>query len=166
MTTDVKVLSTSEASWGICKKTALLRAKPISSIIVDGSALDKFLLATLEGDQPVARANLMCIGATAEPWQQTAKAMLKKYQVTAIEDDGWMIMTPLPENEVEFFKIVDGDNCTHIVGAWGSVIGDHKNLQSFKVGDYVCRQTYDHSDQWIVREQLFDATYEILSQPA
>jgi hypothetical protein len=166
MTTDVKVLSTDEASWGIAKKTALIRAKPLSAILVDGSALDKFLLATLEGDQPVARSNLMCIGATAEPWQQTAKAILKKYSVTAIEDDGWMICTPLPENEVEFFKIVDGQDATHIVGLWGSTIGDLTNLQSFKVGDYVCRQTYDHKDQWIVREALFDATYEILSQPA
>jgi hypothetical protein len=159
---EVKILPTTDLFVGrLAKKTALIRAKPLSAIIVDGSALDKFLLATLEGDQPVSRANLMCIGATAEPWQQTAKAILKKYQVTAIEDDGWMICTPLPENEVEFFKIDATTGETHIVGLWGSTIGDHVNLQSFKVGDYVCRQTYDHKDQWIVREALFDATYEI-----
>ena len=163
MSNEVRVLSTADRSWGIAKKTALIRAKPLSSIISDGSALDKFLLTTLEGDQPVSRANLMCIGATAEPWQQTAKAILKKYSVTAIEDDGWMICTPLPENEVEFFKITDADVGTHIVGQWGSVIGDHKNLQSYKTGDYVCRQTYDRTDQWIVREALFDATYGIIT---
>ena len=131
--------------------------------MIDGSVLDKFLMATLEGDQPVAKVNLMCIGATAEPWQQSAKALLKKYQVTSIEDDGWMIMTPLPENEAEYFKIGPQHEGTHIIGQWGSVIGDHVNLQSFKTGDYVCRQTYDHTDQWIVRESLFDATYGIIT---
>ena len=159
----VKILPTVDAAWGTAKKTALIRAKPLSAIFADGSPMDKFLLATLEGDQPVSRANLMCVGATAEPWQQPAKALLRKYQVTAIEDDGWMICTPLPENEVDYFKIGDTD-ATHIQGQWGSTIGDHVNLQSFKVGDYVCRQTYDHTDQWVVREALFDATYEILRQ--
>ena len=159
------ILSTLDAEWGIAKKTALIRAKPMSSIFADGSAMDKFLLATLEGDQPVSRANLMCVGATAEPWQQTAKAILLKYSITAIEDDGWMICTPLPENEVEYFKVKaapNGEN--YLQGKWGSTVGDHVNLQSFKVGDYVCRQTYDHTDQWIVRESLFDATYAILKE--
>ena len=162
---EARILSTADANWGIAKKTALIRAKQISSIFVDGSVLDKFLLKTLEGDQPINRANLMCIGATAEPWQQTAKTILKRYSITAIEDDGWMICTPLPESEVNYFKIeaiYNGE--THIQGLWGTTIGDHVNLQSFKVGDYVCRQTFDHTDQWIVREALFDATYEILEK--
>ena len=79
---------------GVAKKTALIRAKPLSSIFADGSPLDKFLLATLEGDQPVTRSNLMCIGATAEPWQQTAKAILL-YDIHTFEPFGVAFAIPL-----------------------------------------------------------------------
>ena len=74
------------------------------------------------------------------------------------------------DTEAEFLAAMNASNGSLV----GSIATDDKEfahrvadeLQSFKIGDYVCRQTYDHNDQWIVREALFDATYEILSQPA
>lgn len=153
------ILSTASATWTRGKKTKGLRAKPLSSLFTDASIAAKFLIATLEGNEPVHLENMFCIGETGDAWQQTPKALLKKYDITTIDAGGWLVCTPKPENEVEFFEIDATMDGTHIVGLWGETIDGIANLQAFRLGDFVCRQPHEHGDQWVVRRTLFKNSY-------
>ena len=139
-----------------------LRAKPIVNLIVDRSVVNKFLIDTLEAHEPIDSANMFCIGGAGDAWQQTAKALLKKYDITAIDPDGWMVASPKPENEVEFFEYT-GTVDAYIVGLWGATIeGLGEKLQKVRPGDFICRQPHEHADQWVVNRTLFLNTYSEL----
>lgn len=153
------ILSTDSALWLHGKKTKGLKAKPMSSLIVDSAVINKFLINTLEGHEPVYVASIFCIGETGDAWQQSIKALLKKYDISTIDENGWMHCTPKPENEVEFFEVAAGTQATHIVGQWGATIDGVKNLQAFDIGDFICRQPHQHEDQWVVRRLLFNNSY-------
>ena len=151
-------IDTSTATWARAKKTASIKAKPLSSVIVDAVAAKVLLIDTLEGREPANVANMLCMGAAGDPWQQSVKALFKKYDVVGIED-GWLLCNPKPENEVEFyFSESDGV----IQGLWGETIDGRDNMQRVSKGDAIARQTYDHNDQWVVRRKLFDNTYSVL----
>lgn len=150
------ILNTDNAVWRRGKKTKGLKAKPLITLIVDRAVVNKFLIDTLEGREPIDSANMFCIGETGDAWQQTAKALLKKYDITGIDADGWMACMPKPENEAEFFEATTEG---HIVGLWGATIDGVANLQAFKVGDFICRQPHQHEDQWVVQRKLFLNTY-------
>ena len=152
------IISTKSANWQRAKKTASIRAKPLSSVIVDAVAARVLLIDTLEGKEPAHTENMLCMGAAGDPWQQSVKALLKKYTVTGI-DDGWLLCEPKPENEVEFY-FAESDGV--IQGLWGETIDGQDNMQRVSVGDAIARQTYDHNDQWVVRRKLFDNTYSVL----
>lgn len=156
----MNILDTSTATWARAKKTRPIQAKPLSSVLVDPSIVSKFLVNTLEGREPVTIANVLCVGEVGEPWQQSVKALLKKYDVTNITENGWLVCTPKPENEVEFYFATEAGL---IVGLWGEEIDGVANLQKVAVGDAIARQTYDHKDQWVVRRNLFDATYSVIA---
>lgn len=156
----MSILNTDNAVWSRGKKTKGLKAKPLITLIVDRAVVNKFLIDTLEGREPIDSANMFCIGETGDAWQQTAKALLKKYDITGIDADGWMACLPKPENEVEFFEVVAGTHASYIVGLWGAAIeGVGTNLQKFNIGDFVCRQPHEHADQWVVQRNLFLNTY-------
>lgn len=169
----VNILNTARAdrTWGTAKKTKPVRAKLLSWVFADISCASMFKIVTLEGDEPVGPTSLLCIGEVGEPWQQTTKALLKKYTITDISDDGWMVCTPKPENSVEFFVVqpsdiaevltVDKFEQNGIIGQWGADLGDLKNVQFLSVGDTVCRQPHDRSDQWVVRKALWESTYAV-----
>ena len=158
-------------AWRRGKKTKGLKAKALINLLVDRSIVNKFLIDTLEGREPIDSANIFCIGEAGDAWQQTSKALLKKYDVKAIDNDGWMVCEPKPENEVEFILLSDmflreqtgcGTQDGYIIGNWGATIDGVENLQAFVTGDYMCRQPHDHSDIWIVRRTLFLNTYSEL----
>lgn len=160
----VNIIDTSSYFWLLGKKTKGLRAKPLSALITDRSIISKFSIDTLEGKEPINSANMFCIGETGDAWQQTAKALLKKYNITNIDADGWLICEPKPENEVEFFewKCEQGspeEYTSYIKGLWGATVDGVDNLQSIFVGDFVCRQPHQHEDQWVVRKHLFINSY-------
>lgn len=156
----MSILSTKNATWRRGKKTQGIKAKALINLLTDRSVCSKFLIDTLEGRESIDPSNVFCIGGAGDPWQQTSKALLKKYDVKAIDSDGWMICEPKPENEVEFFEIADAADALYIQGLWGENIPDvGVNLQRFTVGDFVCRQLHDHQDQWVVRRTLFLNTY-------
>jgi hypothetical protein len=170
----MNILSTINFNWRRGKKTKGLKAKALINLIVDRSIVNKFLIDTLEGREPIDSANIFCIGEAGDAWQQTSKALLKKYDVKAIDDDGWMVCEPKPENEVEFVELnnalldtaikTDFTNWGqqghgYIVGTWGATIDGVENLQAFVLGDFMCRQPHDHTDMWIVRRTLFLNTY-------
>lgn len=162
------IFPTTGMKWSSAKKTKPLQAKAMLSLIVDTKVYKHFLLDTLEGREPVGEHNIFCIGDSGDAWQQTSKALLKKYDVTNIDDRGWMTCTPKPENSVEFFQLeksmlgMDQPEFVYIQGHYGENIMGIANLQRCRSGDYVCRQTFDHSDQWVVQKNIFENTYKIL----
>ena len=151
------ILSTEGVIWRRGKKTQGIRAKPLINLLVDRTVVNKFLVDTLEGCEPIDSGNIFCIGGAGDAWQQTSKALLKKYDVKAIDEDGWMVCEPKPENEVEFFEVTEESG--YIQGLWGATVDGQENLQAFIKGDFVCRQPHEHSDQWVVRRTLFLNTY-------
>jgi len=161
------ILSTDGAAWLRGKKTKGLKAKPLITLLVDRCVVNKFLIDTLEGEEPIDVANIFCIGESGDAWQQTSKALLKKYDITAIDEDGWMICLPKPENEVEFFEFREADHAKMSVtpgtwviqGIWGKTIDGVEKLQQLADGDFVCRQPHDYADQWVVKRRLFVNSY-------
>lgn len=110
------------------------------------------------------------------------KKLLQKYDVTAIDTDGWMICTPKPDNAVncievtkELLSTFNGTNVSvkypddrmynmgdfAIEGQWGDdkypELG--KNIQWGSAGDFICQNLTDPTDVWIVRRRLFLNTY-------
>lgn len=163
------IVSTSTSVWLRGKKTKGLKAKPLITLMVDRTVVNKFLIDTLEGEEPIDSANIFCIGEAGDAWQQTSKALLKKYDIKDIDADGWMVCEPKPENEVEFFEFTDEmaagslNGPLWLQGQWGKTVeGVGTNLQKILPGDFICRQPHDHSDQWVVKRKLFLNTYSQL----
>jgi len=158
-------------SWRVARKTKSLRAKPMVTLIVDRSVFAKFLVDTLEAKEPVSADTVFCIGEMNDAWQQTAKKLLSKYTVEAIDADGWMVCVPKPDNSVEFFEVqsrpgVDVENGApygYIIGQWGETINNRKNLQRFDGGDFIVRNREDHSDVWVVRRKIWLNSYTEIS---
>lgn len=147
--------------WKRAKKTKGLRAKPMINLMVDRTVVNKFLLDTLEGREPLGENAMFCIGEAGDAWQQTPKALLKKYDVVDVDNDGWMVCTPKPDNEVQFYEAPIG--CL-ITGHWGETIDGVPNQQWCKEGDFVLRNPEDTTDQWVVQRKLFLNTYSVLGE--
>lgn len=152
-----------DTPWWVARKTKPLRAKPMVNLLVDRSVMSKFLVDTLEAREPVSSDALFCIGEMNDAWQQTAKKLLAKYNVEAIDADGWMICVPKPDNSVEFKEVhsewLMPNEKGYIVGLWGETVGEMKNLQAFEAGDFIARNREDHSDVWVVRRKIWLNSY-------
>lgn len=142
--------------WRRGKKTKGLKAKAMINLMVDRTVMSKFLVDTLEAKEPVSPNAMFCIGEAGDAWQQTPKALLKKYDILDVDNDGWMICQPKPDNEVEF---IEAENEGYITGHWGETIGELVNQQKCKKGDFVLRNPQDTTDQWVVDRKLFLNTY-------
>lgn len=162
------LLNASALTYRVARKTKGLRAKPMVTLLVDRAVMAKFLVDTLEAKEPVHADAMFCIGESNDAWQQSAKKLLAKYTVDAIDPDGWMVCTPKAENSVEFCEINNDSldqagwaerGMGYIQGNWGETIGGHQNLQKFKLGDFLLRNREDHTDQWIVDRKIFINTY-------
>lgn len=154
-------------AWSIAKKVKAVRAKPLVNVLVDQSVLNKLLLTTLEGQQALGDGSMICIGEAGDIWQQMPKKLLAKYNVTAVDKDGWMVCEPRPDNAVECCQITGTINTLtgehYLKALWGeeiAILG--KNLQAFAVGDYICRNKEDKNDVWVVRKKFFENTYTII----
>jgi hypothetical protein len=144
--------------------------------MVDRSVLNKFLVQTLEGLEPLGDGVVICLGESNDIWQQMPNKLIEKYNVTAIDNEGWMVCEPRPNNSVycvevtkellakhgeppwdeQFYKLGD----FYVKAIWGhqTPIG---TIQYGSMGDFVCRNTKDASDIWIVRRKIFNNTYSI-----
>ena len=153
---------TSIPNWQRASKTKSIVAKHATTLTADSRLLSQLLINTLEGKEPIAQTNMICLGVAGEAWQQTPKKLLAKYTITDIDHDGWLTCQPKPDNEVECY-VVDGDLTQfYIIGHWGETLPDGtKNVQAGIVGDVICRDPADPTDVWIVRRGLFNSTYEI-----
>lgn len=162
--------------WSIALKTKSVRAKPLINLLVDRAVASKFLVQTLEGRELLGDGVVICLGESNDIWQQMPQKLLEKYNVVSIDADGWMVCEPRPNNatyavevtqelldkhgeppwDEEFYKLGD----FYVKATWGqdSPIGQ---IQYGKVGDFVCRNTKDAADTWIVRRKIFNNTYSI-----
>lgn len=180
----MRIDTTLVTGWAVATKTRPLRAKPLINLLVDRSVTNKFLVDTLEGREPLGDGVVICVGEAGDTWQQMPKKLLAKYDVTSIDNDGWMICTPKPDNAVNVIEIT-GDllasgkpfvvpppddemykaHAFYINGLWGSdeTPAFGKNVQWGDTGDFVCQNRTDPTDVWIVRRKLFLNTYIIKS---
>lgn len=167
-----KIDTTQITDWSIASKTRPIKAKPLINLLVDRTVTSKFLVDTLEGKEPLGDGAIICVGEAGDIWQQMPKKLLQKYHVTAIDNDGWMVCEPLPDNAVDVVEVnpaavwenqYDGGDVFYIIGQWGATVREEKNVQTGKVGDFICRNQTDHTDVWIVRRKLFLNTYIIKS---
>lgn len=148
-------------NWRVAKKVKGLRAKPMVNLLVDRTVMAKFLVDTLEAREPVHADAMFCIGESDDAWQQSAKKLLQKYTVDAIDSDGWMVCNPKPDASVDFYQIVNYDGV--IQGNWGETIDGVPNLQRYNAGDFIVRNRDDHTDCWVVARKIFANTYTELS---
>jgi hypothetical protein len=156
----MKKIDTNTLSWNIAKKTKAIKAKPIISLLVDKSVLSKFLIDTLEGKEAVGDGAIICIGESNDIWQQMPTKLLAKYNVTAIDNDGWMVCEPKPDNSVECSEYL-GEEPFYIICNWGEKT-DEGLIQKGEKGDFICRNREEHGDVWIVRRKIFLNTYNII----
>jgi hypothetical protein len=166
--------------WKRATKTKPVKAKPLVNLLIDKAVVNKFLVNTLEGNEPLGDGVVICVGEAGDVWQQTPKKLLQKYNVTSIDNDGWMVCEPRPDNSVKCFQVLnaltlpcavvppdEGMYKAHdfyIHGLWGTTDPDFfgKNVQWGDNGDYVCQSESDESDVWIVKKKIFENTYQIL----
>jgi hypothetical protein len=163
--------------WSIAKKTKPLKAKPIVSLLVDKSVLNKFLIDTLEGKEPIGDGAVICVGEHNDIWQQMPSKLLKKYDVIDVDPEGWMICQPKLDNSIDSIQInnslseymngnIDITPGFFIIGQWGEkyrILNKEILIQKAKIGDYICRNREDNTDIWIVRKKIFENTYNIIS---
>ena len=179
----MKIITGFLTGWRLASKTATLRAKPLINLVVDRSVSSKFLVDTLEGQEPLGDGSVICIGGAGDAWQQMPSKLLQKYDVTQIDTDGWMVCTPKPDNAVNCLEMTKealdaallvknlsvpfpDDRMYNmgsfaIEGQWGDVkypqLG--KKIQWGQTGDFICQNRTDPTDVWIVRRKLFLNTY-------
>ena len=170
------ILSTAAVNWSVAKKTKPLRSKPMVNLLVDKGVMTKFLVDTLEAKEPVSANAMFCIGESNDAWQQTPEKLLAKYTVVSIDNDGWLVCEPKPENSVEFVEVTRellerqgawesyvSLGHGHIQGQWGQEVAGHKNMQEFAIGDFIARNRTDTTDQWIVRRKIWMNSYTQIS---
>jgi hypothetical protein len=142
------------------------------TLLVDRAVMAKFLVDTLEAKEPVHPDAMFCIGESNDAWQQSAKKLLQKYTVDAIDSDGWMVCNSKQECSVEFCQITNesldvagwgNPETGFIQGNWGESVGDLQNLQRWRLDDYVVRNREDHTDTWIVNCKIFQNSYTEIS---
>lgn len=170
---DPPLSATDIKDWKVAKKTKSLRAKPLVNLLTDKSILNKLLLDTLEGKAMLCENSIVCIGDSGDVWQQTSQKLLKKYKVIDINENGWMVCEPYPDNSVDAFQVtfdITTSSGEHYLRAlWGEKFQDHEllskygPLQRFAEGDWILRNREDHNDVWVVRKKIFDNSYTIIN---
>ena len=162
------MVMTGDLEYSIAAKTKPIKAKHISSLLIEKSVLTKFLITTLEGKEPLSGNSIICLGDAGDIWQQAPNKLLGKYNVSEITEDGWMVCQPKDGNECLVSKPFSSINESRlgfsIVGLYGEereIDGRKVNLQFGLHGDYILGSKEDKNDRWIVRASLFEQTYEI-----
>lgn len=177
----MKIVTENVREWRVASKIRHIKAKHIINILVDYTIARKFLLDTLEGKELLGNDVVICVGEAGEVWQQMPEKLLAKYDVTGIDEKGWMHCTPKPCNAVNCIEITRElltnsvfKSCVqkpptddiykvcdfYVIGQWGEEVPEiGKNVQFGMVGDFVCRNCTDPTDVWIVRRKLFFNTY-------
>jgi len=161
----LKINTNSIVSWGKAKKTAKILAKKIKELFPDSAVHSVIKIKTLEGDQSILSAeDYLCCGPSGEFWQQKEKNIVKGYNL--LKDQGilfgWSVFEPKPDKEINYTKIYCDEKGFYILGQWGEKT-DEGLVQKGVSGDYIAQRPDDPSDVWIIKEGIFNNTYQILS---
>lgn len=172
-------------NWQVAKKTKPVKAKPLVSILVDKSVLSKLFVTTLEANEPLGDGAVICVGEVGDIWQQMPKKLLAKYDVAAIDAEGWMVCEPKPDNSINCFEVPSigevrsggyskeyPDDRAYNMGyfcidaLWGDAgyPAFGKNIQWGSKGDFICQNRTDPNDVWVVRRKFFQNTYAIIGE--
>jgi hypothetical protein len=146
--------------------------------MVDKSVTSKFLVDTLEGKENLGDGAIICIGESNDVWQQMPKKLLQKYDVVEIDNDGWMVCEPKPDNSVECVEITpsisDCFDTVHmwttseeffIIGQWGEsiyILDKEISIQKADYGDFICRNRGDKTDIWVVKRKISKTPTQLL----
>jgi hypothetical protein len=156
----------STEEWKEASKTKSIKAKPVSQIVNDSEVFAKLSLQTIEVQQSLRLATMICLGIVGEMWSQTKEKLLKTYSITDIDaETGWLTCTPRPENSVlvRQYTGFQGMDSFIVCGLWGEEQPSGQFWQRGGIGDYVARSKTNPTDIWIVAKNIFDSTYEIKS---
>lgn len=128
------------------------KTKPLWAKMLNGDCS----VETLEGKMAAHSGDYLCRGTTGESWPQKAETLLKKYSATGERDgDGWEKFIPRPEEAgVQAARI---EHPFSVKASWGELQGNP--------GDYLVKSEADKDvtypdDIWIVKQTIFEATYE------
>lgn len=150
---------------GKAKKTKGLRARPMHHLI-EPEIANKVVLLTLDGLAKIDMGAWLCIGPTGDVWQEPFDALEWKYDRVKIKD-GWHYYEPKPGNEVNCVKVTANmtehrpSGLFYILAKWGEE-GEDGLRQYGVVGDYILQNPTDINDVWVVKEKVFENTYECL----
>ena len=144
--TDINV----DQGWFLAQKTAAIRAKKLET---------DCRIKTLEGKLCFKAGMILCKGSFNDLWAQQEAQFQKKFVcISPSQDqDGWKEYAPVPEQCRVWAKQMDHDFIVETV---------HGTLYGNK-GDYWIKQwtpiyTSDLPKQWIVKQTIFEKTYEKL----
>ena len=171
------LIDTTQLTWGLASKTKSLKAKHLSSLLVDPRVISRFLVETLEGKEQLNPNSMICIGDASDAWQQSPTKLLAKYDLKDIDSDGWYLFAPKPGNNSNCHEVTDADviNCLQIpklrekpgqpdfaiIGQYGEKT-DYGLMQYGHLGDFILRDPNNPKDCWIVMRKIFLNTYEQL----
>ena len=173
----MKFLNNNSVPWKVASKTCAIKAKPLTSLLVDRFITRRFLIDTLEGKEPLGDGVVICIGPAEDVWQQMPSKLFDKYNVVDIDSSGWMLCEPKVGNSVNVFEVTEHNKSDtsifstvddvnvyqtcdfYIHGKWGETTPFGPNVQYGNIGDFICQNRTDSTDIWIVRRKIFLNTY-------
>lgn len=156
------ILRTQNKPWIKVQKTLEIKAKHWACF----SSIPAAFASEDLGDDA-----MICLGDTGEYWQQSVFTVLLAYVIVGIDDDGWMLCRPRSEKEVQAFELTKdmigmdsrGSSYVFIQCLKGESVLGIQNLQRAQIGDFICRQAQDRTDQWVLPRKIFLNTYTMLS---
>ena len=164
------IMDPSKLTWITAAKAKGMFAKPIVNVFTDITIVKHFTLQTLEGPQQVKDDLTLCIGTSkADPWMMPMKEIVNNYNFEGTTPDGWMYFFPKPGITVQAHQVTEADfaegedvhgfqiyaNAGHAVWPDGPD-GEKKFVQTGDLNDYICQRD---GTFWIVKKEVFDATY-------
>lgn len=123
-------------------------------------AVQDEMVETLEGTEAIKAGEFLCRGIAGEVWPQSAERLASKYDATdEVDDDGWRKYAPKPDTAGVMATCIKHN--FSVTAKWGTLTG--------KPGDYLVKDFTDRDvdfpdDVWVVDGELFDATYEVVTQ--
>ena len=157
-------------------KTRPIRVLHMRQVVSGGTPLEKLLLKTLEGNEPIDATTVFCVGEGGDVWQQRTTTLLSKYDCTDIDPaTGWFVFTPKPGNRAWATELTEsvltallessGAPATvdvqslAIESNHGHLLDDGRQVHFLKLGDYLVSAHPDATDFWIVDRGFFQSTY-------
>lgn len=172
----IQLLPLGHLPWARARKTKPIRVKHMSAVLPEAALATKLLLQTLEAREPLDSRAMFCRGIEDDVWMQSSKALLAKYVVTDIDEAGWLVCVPKPENEALCVELTEpllaslgyaphmqeqGEG--FVQALWGETLATGETaVQRFAYGDFLLGSPNNESDRWVVRRRLWRNSYEWL----